>query len=119
MTYTYIIPQVNTDKNHIQVGATNLLIKLTVKSGNSALDISDATTKNIIIERPDSTLVTGSGIFFTDGTDGILYYRTIVTDLNQDGEYNAQAYLVTPSFTGYTTQISFTVYENLPLTDAC
>lgn len=119
MTYTYLIPQIPTDKNHIQVGATNLMIKLVVMSGSAALDVSNATTKNIIIERPDDTLVSGSAAFYSDGTDGIIYYMTGGSDLNQDGEYNAQAYLVTPSFTGYTTPISFAVYENLPLTDTC
>lgn len=119
MTYTYLVPQISTDKNHIQVGATNLLIKLTVKSGSSVLDVSTATTKTIILERPDSTLISGSGSFYTDGTDGIIYYRTTGSDLTQDGEYNMQAYLVMPDFTGYTSPVSFIVYENLPLTDSC
>ena len=118
MTYTYLIPQVPTNKDHIQIGATNLAIKLLVKEGNDALNISSASTRTIIIEKPDSTLISASADFFTDGRDGIIYYRTSGSmDLNQAGEYNAQAYLVMTGFTGYTTPVTFTVYENLPLTD--
>jgi hypothetical protein len=118
MTYTYLIPQVPTDKDHIQVGAKNLAIKLQVKEGNSALDISSASIKNIIIEKPDDTIVTGSAAFFTSGSDGILvYYTSSSSILDQAGDYNAQAYIEMTGFAGYTTPVIFTVYENLPLTD--
>lgn len=115
MTYNYILQQAHPDKNNIQVGAIGFLIELNIKAGNSPLDISSATTKNIIIEKPDSTILTASGSFVTDGTDGLLYYRTISGDLDQEGTYNVQAYLVMPDFTGYSTPVSFTVYPNIPL----
>lgn len=91
------------------------MIELEIKEGHKISNISDATVKNIIIEKPDSTLVTKSGSFITDGTDGLLYCRTISTDLNQAGDYNAQAYIESPNFNGYSTPITFTVYANLPL----
>jgi hypothetical protein len=118
MTYTYLIPQVPTDKDHIQVGAKNLAIKLQVKEGNSVLNISSASVKNMIIEKPDDTIVSGSTAFFTDGTDGIIvYYTSSSSILDQAGDYNAQAYIEMTGFTGYTTPVVFSVYENLPLTD--
>ena len=91
------------------------MIKLEVREGYGVLDISSATTKNIIIEKPDNSLITTSGSFFTDGKDGLLYYRTVIGDLDQVGVYNVQAYIEMPNFTGYTTPINFTVYQNLPL----
>jgi hypothetical protein len=118
MTYTYLIPQVPTDKDHIQIGATNLAIKLLIKEGNSALNISSASTLTMYIEKPDNTVISASASLFTNGTDGIMvYYTSSSTILNQAGQYNAQAYIVMSGFTGYTTPVHFTVYENLPLTD--
>lgn len=102
-------------RNNIQVGATNLLVELELREGYNVLDISSATVKNIIIEQPNSTLITSSGSFLTDGTDGILYYRTSPTDLIQVGTYNVQAYIEMPDFIGYSTPTSFNVYQNLPL----
>lgn len=91
------------------------MIKLEVREGYGVLDISSATTKNIIIEKPDNSLITTSGSFFTDGKDGLLYYRTVIGDLDQVGVYNVQAYIEMPSFIGYSTPTSFVVYANLPL----
>lgn len=122
MSYTYLIPQIPSDKDHIQLGAINMAIKLQVREGNAPLNISSASTKTIIIEKPDSTLVSASASFFTSGSDGgvdglIVYYTTGSNILDQEGEYNVQAYLVLPDFTGYTTPVTFTVYPNLPLED--
>jgi len=118
MTYTYLIPQVPTDKDHIQVGAINLAIKLQIKNGNDILNITSASTMTMRIEKPDDTVITGSAALFTDGTDGIMiFYTTGSGQLNQAGQYNAQAYIVMSGFTGYTTPVHFMVYENLPLTD--
>ena len=115
MGYNYLTQQAHSDKNNIQVGATNLLITLELKEGYAPLNISLATVKNIIIEKPDDTLIISSGSFITDGSDGLLYYRTNGSDINLAGVYNVQAYLVMPDFTGYSTPVSFTAYANLPL----
>jgi hypothetical protein len=122
MAYTYLIPQIPTNKDHIQVGATNLAIKLQIKEGNEILNLVSASVSassiTIIIEKPNSTLISASASYFNDGTDGIVFYRTSgSSDLDQVGNYNVQAYLIMPDFSGYTTPVTFTVYENLPLTD--
>lgn len=122
MAYTYLIPQIPTNKDHIQVGATGLAIKLQIKEGNDIMNLTSASVSAssimIIIERPDDTLISASASFFTDGTDGIVFYRTSgSSDLDQAGTYNVQAYIIAPDFSGFTTPISFPVYENLPLTD--
>ncbi len=78
------------------------------------MDISSASTKTIIIEKPDSTIISASATFLTDGTDGKIYYRTVIGDLNQAGTYNVQSYLEMSDFIGYSTPVSFTVYANLP-----
>lgn len=115
MGYQYLTNQTHTDKNNIQVGAINLLIELEIREDYAPLDISLATVKNILIEKPDDTVLTVSGSFVGTGTDGLIYYRTLAGDLNLAGIYNVQAYLVMPDFVGYSTPVSFTVYANLPL----
>ena len=115
ITYTYLATQNPNDRNNIQVGAINLLLELEIREGYGVLDISTATIKNIIIEKPDDTVMVKTGNFLTDGKDGVLYYRTSGSDLDLEGVYNAQAYISMPDFTGYSTPISFTVYPNLPL----
>lgn len=99
--------------NNIQVGATNLLIKLELREGYGILDISDATVKNIVIEKPGSTVMTKTATFSTDGTDGLIYYRTVAGDLNEAGTYQLQAYIEMPDFSGYSTIQTFAVTANL------
>jgi len=115
ITYTYLKTQTPLNKSNIQVGATGLTIQVEIREGYSAKDISTASTKNILIEKPDDSVLTVSGSFVTDGEDGLLYHITSATDLDQEGIYNVQAYIVISSFSGYSTPISFTVYPNLPL----
>jgi ABC-type uncharacterized transport system permease subunit len=118
MTYTYLIPQIPTDKDHIQVGASGLMLKLQIKDGNNEFDLTNASVMNIILERPDSTLITGSASLFASASAGIIWRATSgSSEINQAGQYNMQAYIVTPDFSGYTTPVHFTAYENLPLSD--
>lgn len=122
MAYTYLIPQIPTNKDHIQVGAIGLAIKLQIKDGNEIMNLTSASISassiRIIIEKPDDTLISASATFYTDGTDGIIFYKTSgSSDLDQVGDYNVQAYIIAPDFSGYTTPVTFPVYENLPLTD--
>ena len=82
--------------------------------GYNILDISDATVKRIIIEKPDHTIISENATFLTDGSDGIIYYRTVAGDLSLAGDYGVQGYIETQNFKGYSSPTSFTVYENLP-----
>jgi hypothetical protein len=90
------------------------LVELEIREGYDVLDISDATVKTIIIEKPDHTIISASATFLTDGSDGIIYYRTVAGDLSLAGDYGVQGYIESPNFDGYSTPTSFTVYANLP-----
>lgn len=100
-------------KQNIQVGAINLSIELELRDGYTALDISGATTKQIIIDKPDGTNLIRDANFVNTGTDGKLYYLTVVGDLDQSGTYKIQSYIVIPGFTGYSAITSFEVYANV------
>ncbi len=89
------------------------ILRFTIKDGTVILDISGATTKDILLEKPGPTVVTKAGAFFTDGTDGILQYTTIAADLNIVGLWRAQVSLVLPSGSWKTSFTEFRVHKNL------
>jgi hypothetical protein len=89
------------------------LIELEIREAYNVLDISTSTVKKIIIKRPDNSLLTNDATFMTDGTDGRIFYRTIITDLDQAGKYHTQAYIEMPGFSGHSTITTFEVFDNL------
>jgi len=86
---------------------------LTIKDGTTAEDISGATTKEIIFQKPDGTSITKSGIFETDGTDGKIYCTSVAGDLDQTGTWTLQAKVVIASGTYHSSISSFKVYSNV------
>lgn len=85
----------------------------TFKEDGTVVDISSATTKNIIFEKPDGTKVTQTGSFFTDGTDGILEYLSVDGDLNIGGDWRLQGFANLGSWIGHSDIVNFKVYDNL------
>lgn len=81
-----------------------------------AIDISTATTKKWLFQKPDGSLLTVDGDFLTDGTDGILVYRTTPFDLDQSGTWRYQIHVIFNSNEQYTDITKFKVFANLPLT---
>lgn len=100
-------------KNNIQVGAVNLSIELQLMDGYVPLDISTASVKQIIIDKPDGTNLARSASFVTDGTDGKLYYLTVAGDFDQAGTYKTQSFVTIPGFSGYSSITTFEVYANV------
>lgn len=87
------------------------------------LDVSSATTKDIVIKKPDDTkkTFTGAGVIFTpapegagDGSDGLIEaVTTAVSDLDQAGQYETASKIVKPGEDGFTQIGFFTVGANL------
>jgi hypothetical protein len=100
------------DEIHIHDIGTLLLT--TIKDGTSVVDISGATTRQIILGKPDGTALTKSGTFTTDGTDGKLQYTTVSGDLNAIGWWKIQAYIVTSTGGEFRSDIeNFEVHRNI------
>ncbi|MFA5216867.1 BppU family phage baseplate upper protein [Sulfuricurvum sp.] len=99
----------------VHVGDIGTKFLVTVKEGDDPVDISEATTKNIIFKKPNGTSVTKAGIFETDGTDGKIYYKTLsASDLDVAGIWTIQASIVLPSLGTWKSSIgNFKVYDNL------
>ena len=64
--------------NEIQQNDIGTKFLVTIKDGDSAVDISGASTKQIIIKKPSGETLTNSASFNSDGTDGKIYYNAIV-----------------------------------------
>jgi len=99
--------------NEIHVSDIGTIFEITVKDGASTLNISGASTKQIIFKRPDKQTVTKSALFKTDGTNGILKYTTVAGDLNQSGTWSLQVHLVLAAGTWRSDITDFEVYANL------
>ena len=68
--------------NEIHVDDLGTKFIVTVKDGDSVINVSGATTKNIIFKKPSGTKVTAAASFETDGSDGVISY--IVTGTEDD-----------------------------------
>ena len=78
------------------------------------LDISDATTRELIFRRPYTTArAPKAATFTTEGTDGKIQYTTVVTDLDVPGTWEVQAHIITPSGNWRSTVKTFTVGDLL------
>ena len=99
--------------NEIHQNDVGTQFLVTVKDGSSAVNISSATTKQLIIKKPSGTKLTKTAAYSTDGTDGKIYYNTVVDDLDEAGTYKLQGKVVISDGTFYTDITTFKVHRNL------
>lgn len=100
-------------KNEIHVGDIGTVFTATIKDGNTAVDLSGATTKQLKFHDPDGVLITKDAAFVTGGSDGGIKYTTISGDLSKAGQWKLQGYVVLPSGSWHTDIVTFTVYDVL------
>lgn len=96
-----------------QVNDINVRIILTVEEDGAAISIAAATVKTIYIKKPSGTVVTATATFFTDGTEGKIYYDSVSGDINESGLYRVQGLVLIGGGTYYTSVESFRVDRNL------
>lgn len=99
--------------NEVRVGDIGTRFKVTLKDGASVVSLSSATTKQIILKKPDGTKLTKSATFSSDGADGIMYYDTVSGDLDVAGVWKLQGKVVITAGTFSTDIYSFKVHRNL------
>lgn len=97
----------------IRVGDIGTVFEVTLYDCDQIVDVSGATTKEIIFLKPDNTKVVKTAVFKTDGTDGIIQYVTIQDDLDQQDKWKLQGHVVLPTGEWHTDIVSFKVYTNL------
>lgn len=78
-----------------QVGDIGTTIKATiVDQDGTALDVSAATTLQLLFLKPNGVLETKTATLTGDGTDGVIQYVTIADDLDVPGVWKSQGYIV-------------------------
>jgi hypothetical protein len=92
------------------VGDAGTTLRFTVREAGAAIDISTATTKQILLRKPDGTVVAKTAGFGTNGSDGVLTYSILTADLDTAGEWRARANLVlSTGWSGQSDIDAFTV----------
>lgn len=100
-------------REEIFVGEVGHTFEITVKENGIALDISGASVKQIIFEKPSGTTSTEDADFVTDGEDGLIKYVTEADDLNESGRWAMQGYFTLGVWTGHSDKEFFWVKEPL------
>lgn len=99
--------------DEIHVLDIGTVFNITIKDGNSVIDISSATIKEIHFGKPNGELLIGTAEFITDGTDGLIKYTTLADDLDIDGNWHLQAYIVMSTGSWKSDISNFQVHKNL------
>lgn len=98
----------------LHVGDIGTALELTVVDKGVVVDLSDATTLEIILASPCGTVTTFEAELSTDGTDGKLRYVTeSADDLDEAGTWQRQGHVITPDGEWHTSIAKFTVGANL------
>ena len=99
--------------NEIHLSDIGTKFLVTITDGSSAVDVSTASAKQIIIKKPSGSKLTASASFSRDGTDGKMYYNVVADDLDEAGSYKLQGKVIISAGTFYTDITSFKVHRNL------
>lgn len=100
---------------NIHLGDVGTIFEVACVDENGAvINISGASTKQILAEQPDGTIQTWTAIFSTDGTDGLMRYVTQSTgDLPASGDWKFQGYVVLSTDKFHTAISTVTIYPNV------
>ena len=78
-----------------QVGDIGTIIKATITDQDgAALDVSGASTLQLLFLKPNGILVTQTATMTGDGTDGVIQYVTIADDLDVPGVWKSQGLVI-------------------------
>ena len=102
-----------TTTEEIHVGDIGTQFTLTISDAGKAVDLSSATTKQIIFRKPDAVKLTKTAEFVTDGTNGQVKYLSISGDLDLAGFWRVQAHVVLPTGEWSSSVEMFEVVDNL------
>jgi hypothetical protein len=79
----------------------------------SAVDVSSASSIEIVFKKASGTSLVVTGAFLTDGTDGKVYYDTASGDIDSVGYWKVQGKVNFPTGLFYSDIHKFQVYANL------
>ena len=97
----------------MHVADTGTVFVATIMDGDDVVNVSAATTKNLLFRSPTGTVSTKAASFTTDGSDGKIQYTSLVTDFIVVGEWTVQASIVMPTGSWKSDIATFQVLSNL------
>lgn len=103
-------------QDEIHVGDIGTSFVATIQDGTSVIDISGATTIELIFEDPAGTSFTKTASFVTDGTDGKMEYVTVSDDdiIDAEGFWKIQGHVVFSATQEWKTDVQkFAVHQNI------
>lgn len=105
-----------------RVGDVGTIFRATIKDDGVVVDVSTATTKQLIFRKADGTVVAKDATFTTDGTDGKIEYATeaavvgppaVAAFLSVAGQWAYQGYIVSAAGSWKSDIEQFVVHANL------
>ena len=99
----------------IHTGDIGTRFLFTIQDCNSTdpVDVSTASSVEIVFQKTDGSTDTKVGSFLTDGTDGKVYYDTLAGDIDQVGYWKVQGKVNFPTGLFYSDIHRFQVFANL------
>jgi len=103
----------------LQVGSIGAIIEVLIQEFDNDTNtdipsnLSSATTLTINLKRPDNTILSKAGTLSTNGVDGKMYVITGNDDINVEGTYYIQGFVVSSGWEGYSSIGKFEVHNNL------
>jgi len=94
------------------VNATPTLT-IVVQDKTGPMDISDVTSIQYLVRKPDQSVLTGVATFTSTGVDGSTKYTFGVGELNKEGKYEVQVKLIAPTWRDQSTSYEFTVRDTI------
>lgn len=88
-------------------------VKDCVSGTSTVLDLSSATSLELIFKSPSGTSVTQTASLYTDGSDGKIYYTSVDGDFDEVGTWRIQCKIGIGGGTFRSDVGTFKVYENL------
>lgn len=99
----------------VRKGQTGTVFRCTIKddADDTAVDVSNASTKEIKAKKPDGTIITKSASHTNSGTDGKIEFEDTAGDFTDTaGDWRYWGYVELPGgFTGDSTTLYYEVVE--------
>ncbi len=100
--------------NEIHEDDIGVVFQVTIEDDGTAVDVSGATTQQILFGKPDGTKLTKTSGFTNSGSDGKVQYASVADDLTPAGQWYIQVRVVLASGSDLHSDIAkFIVHPNL------
>jgi hypothetical protein len=99
--------------DEIHAGDIGTQFTVTVSDSGVVVNLSTASTKEIILSKPSGDKLTKTASLVTDGSDGKIKYVTVANDLDVIGLWKLQVHVILPTGEWHSDVSEFRVYPNL------